>query len=91
LSGSVRWLPLDAKRPLDARAGMMGRFRYLRVSLALALMIVGIKMLAAKRLKAALGEHFNLYLLAVVFLILAAGVAASLIADRRGRTPSVGR
>jgi len=66
-----------------ALAGMMDKFRYLKVSLALVLMIVGVKMLVAQWLKAAVGGHFNFYLLAVVFLILAAGVIASLIADRR--------
>jgi len=68
-----------------ALAGMIDKFRYLKVSLALVLMVVGIKMLVAKWLKAMIGEHFNFYLLAVVFLILAAGVVASLIADRRER------
>jgi len=68
-----------------ALAGMMDKFRYLKVSLALVLMIVGIKMLIAKWLKAVIGEHFNLHLLAIVFLILAAGILASLLADRHGR------
>jgi tellurite resistance protein TerC len=68
-----------------ALAGMMDKFRYLNVSLALVLMIVGVKMLVANWLKAAIGEHFNLHLLAAVFLILAVGVIASLIADHRER------
>jgi len=65
-----------------ALAGMMDKFRYLKLALALVLMVVGVKMLTAKWLKAALGEHFNAYLLTVVFLILAGGIIASLIADR---------
>jgi len=65
---------------------MVNRFRYLKVSLALVLMIVGIKMLLAEWLKLALGKHFNLYLLTVVLLILAAGVAASVLAERRRMT-----
>ena len=36
-------------------------------------------------LKTLVGQHFNLYLLAVVLLILAAGVGASLLASRRER------
>jgi hypothetical protein len=40
-------------------------------------------MLIAEWLKLALGKHFNLYLLMVVLAILAAGVAVSLIAERR--------
>jgi tellurite resistance protein TerC len=66
-----------------ALAGMVDKFRYLKVSLSMVLAVVGVKMLTAKWLKAAIGEHFNLYLLVVVFLILAAGVVASLIAGGR--------
>ncbi|MBN1508906.1 MAG: hypothetical protein JW955_18815 [Sedimentisphaerales bacterium] len=66
-----------------AKAGMVDKFRYLKVSLSLVLLVVGVKMLTAKWLKAAIGEHFNFYLLALVFLILTAGVVASLLADRR--------
>jgi tellurite resistance protein TerC len=67
-----------------ALAGMVQKFRYLKISLALILMVVGVKMLLAEWLKPALGRHFNLYLLAVVLLILAAGVAGSLVVERRG-------
>ena len=67
-----------------ALAGMLNKFRYLKVSLALVLMVVGIKMFVAEWLKLSLGKHFNFYLLGVVLLILAAGVAASLIAGHRG-------
>ena len=66
-----------------ALAGMVEKFRYLKVSLALVLMVVGVKMLLAEWLKLALGKHFNLYLLTVVLGILAAGVIGSLIAERR--------
>lgn len=66
-----------------ALAGLVDRFRYLKVSLALVLLVVGVKMLLAEWLKLALGKHFNLYLLTVVLGILAAGVVGSLIAERR--------
>ena len=66
-----------------ALAGLVDRFRYLKVSLALVLLVVGVKMLLAEWLKLALGKHFNLYLLTVVLGILAAGVAFSLLAERR--------
>ncbi|HEV7302375.1 MAG TPA: TerC family protein [Tepidisphaeraceae bacterium] len=66
-----------------ALAGMIDKFRYLKVSLAAVLVLVGVKMMTHTQLKALLGEHFNLYLLAVVLLILAGGVVASLVADRR--------
>ena len=66
-----------------ALAGMVKKFRYLKVALALVLMVVGVKMLIAEWLKLTLGKHFNLYLLVVVLVILAAGVGGSLIAERR--------
>ena len=66
-----------------ALAGMVEKFRYLKVSLALVLMVVGVKMLLAEWLKLALGKHFNLYLLTVILSILAAGVAISILAARR--------
>ena len=66
-----------------ALAGMIKKFRYLKVSLALVLLVVGVKMLLAEWLKLALGKHFNLFLLTVILLILAGGVAASVLAERR--------
>jgi tellurite resistance protein TerC len=70
-----------------ALAGMIDQFRYLKVALAVVLMVVGVKMMTHAWLKAILGPHFNLYLLGVVLLILATGVAASLFATRRDRRP----
>ena len=61
-----------------ALAGMIEKFRYLKVSLALVLMLVGVKMMTHTWLKEVLGSNFNFYLLAVVLLILAGGVVASL-------------
>jgi tellurite resistance protein TerC len=69
-----------------ALAGMMDKFRYLKVSLAVILAVVGGKMLAAPWLKQLFGANFNLYLLAVVLLVLAAGVVASVLANRRDAT-----
>lgn len=69
-----------------ALAGMVSKFRYLKAALALVLLLVGAKMLLAEWLKLALGRHFNLYLLAVVLLILAGGVLASVLAVRRQRS-----
>ncbi len=66
-----------------ALANMVNKFRYLKAALAVILMVVGIKMLLADWLKLALGRHFNLYLLAVVFVILATAVVASLFAERQ--------
>jgi len=60
-----------------ALAGAIGAFRYLKVSLALVLALVGVKMLGHVWLKSLLGPNFNLYLLLVVLGILAAGVLAS--------------
>jgi len=44
-----------------------------------------VKMITHVWLKTLVGQHFNLYLLAVVLLILAAGVVASLLASWRER------
>jgi tellurite resistance protein TerC len=66
-----------------ALAGMMDKFRYLKLSLAVVLGIVGVKMLAVKWLKEALGEHFNFYLLGIVLGVLTLGVVASILANRR--------
>ena len=66
-----------------ALGGMLDKFRYLKVSLALVLMVVGVKMLIAEWLKGMLGSSFNFCLLGVVLVILAAGVAGSVIAERR--------
>jgi len=66
-----------------ALAGMIHKFRYLKVSLGLILLVVGVKMLLAEWLKPIFGEHFNLYLLTVIIAILVAGVVASIIAARR--------
>jgi len=74
-----------------ALAGMLTKFRYLKVALALVLMVVGAKMLTASWLKAVLGRHFNFYLLGAVLLILAAGVAVSLLADRWSRRAAARR
>ena len=69
-----------------ALAGMVERFRYLKPALALVLLVVGFKMLLAEWLKLTLGRHFNLVLLAVVLVILAIGVLASLRGSR-GKPP----
>lgn len=65
-----------------ALAGMMDKFRYLKVSLAAVLVLVGVKMMTHAQLKALLGQYFNLYLLGAVLLILAAGVVGSMLVRR---------
>jgi tellurite resistance protein TerC len=64
-------------------AGMLARFRYLRVSLALILGLVGMKMLAAKWSDMLFGEQANLWMLGTVVVVLMAGAGASILADRR--------
>ena len=66
-----------------ALAGAIDKFRYLKVSLATILGVVGIKMLVADLLKEYIGPNFNFYLLGLVALILITGVVASIIAARR--------
>ena len=53
-----------------ALADMLDRFKYLKISLSLVLMIVGLKMLTAKQLKMAVGENFNFYLLGLVLSLI---------------------
>ena len=72
-----------------ALAGMVTKFRYLKVALALVLLVVGVKMLVAGWLRTVIGEHFNLVLLAVVVSILVVGVLASLWADRKENQATV--
>ena len=74
-----------------ALAGMVKKFRYLKTALALVLLVVGFKMLFAESLKLTLGRHFNLVLLAVVLVLLAAGVLVSLLAERREAGREAGR
>jgi TerC family integral membrane protein len=66
-----------------ALAGMIDTFRYLKHALALVLALVGVKMLAASWFKDLLGEHYNFWLLGLVFVILGGGVGLSLIVKRR--------
>jgi tellurite resistance protein TerC len=68
-----------------ALAGMIETFRYLKASLAAVLMVVGVKMTIHAWLKEVLGPGYNLYTLGLVLLILAAGVAASVLVRRRER------
>lgn len=69
-----------------ALAALLLRFRYLKVSLALVLAVVGVKMLAAQWLRPLLGGRATLWLLGAVLLILASGVFASVLAERANRT-----
>ncbi len=62
-----------------ALAGMIDKFRFLKVSLALVLFLIGVKMLTVHWLKPFFGEYFNFYVLGVVLGVLAAGVILSVI------------
>ena len=66
-----------------ALAGLLDRFEYLKVSLALILMLVGGKILAADWIRRVMGEHATLYLLGIVAAMIAGGIIASLAATRR--------
>lgn len=68
-----------------ALAGMITKFRFLKPALAIVLLVVGVKMLVPETLRELLGEHFNFYLLAVVLLILAIGIVASVMDKARLR------
>jgi tellurite resistance protein TerC len=71
-----------------ALAGMIDRFRYLKVSLSVVLMVIGVKMMTHTYLKAWIGEHFNFYVLGVIALIIGAGVIASLARTRTPEPPT---
>ena len=64
-------------------ASLIERVRYLKVSLAVILGIVGGKMLAAKWISDLFGESVNFWMLGMVVTVLAAGAGASLLADAR--------
>ena len=64
-------------------AGLIQKFRYLNISLALVLGLVGVKMLGMKWIKGWLGDDTNFWLLALIFGILLGGGLASWLADRR--------
>ena len=70
-----------------ALAGALHALHYMKHALAAVLLTVGVKMLAHEPIEEALGEHFNLYLLGVVLMILAIGVVASLL-HRTGNATS---
>lgn len=65
-----------------ALAGLISKFRYLKPALSLILILVGVKMLAAKWLKVWLGDSFNLSVLVVILAILATGILTSIIVGR---------
>lgn len=67
-------------------AAMLSKFRYLKYSLAAILFVVGTKMFFAEWIKFHIGPQFNLYLLALVFSILAIGVIASFRANQLDQT-----
>lgn len=64
-------------------ARALGRFRYLKTSLALILGLVGVKMLAAEWVDSVLGDAVNFWMLGAVMAVLLAGAGASIMADRR--------
>lgn len=69
-----------------ALAGMIDKFHYLKPALALVLLVVGVKMLAAKWLKGMLGDSFNFMILGLILAILATGVIASLVFGKKPAT-----
>ena len=72
-------------------AGLLERFKYLRVSLSIILALVGIKMLASQWLVASIGDSLNFWMLGLVAGILLVGALASSASQRAtargGREP----
>lgn len=71
-----------------ALAGMIDKFRFLKVALAVVLLVVGTKMMIHVWLKEVLGENFNLYLLFVILAILTSGVVASILIPPKSKAPA---
>jgi tellurite resistance protein TerC len=69
-------------------AAMIEKFRYLKVSLAVILGLVGIKMLAVEPINHLLGEAVNFWMLGMVIGILIVGAVASVVAERRASRPT---
>ena len=67
-----------------ALAGAIREFRYLKVSLALILAVVGVKMLAASWISDLVGENSNFYLLGVVAVLFIGGIFASKVGGAEG-------
>ena len=67
-------------------AGIIDRFRHLRLALALLLVLIGTKFLLKDVLPS--GPEFVYYTLAAVTLILSGGIIASLISARRVESPA---
>jgi tellurite resistance protein TerC len=66
-----------------AVAGLVDRFRYLNISIALVLVVVGIKMLIAPWFKSVFGAHSNFYLLGIIVSVIAIGIFFSWRANAR--------
>ncbi len=64
-------------------AGMIQKFKYLNASLAVVLGFVGVKMLLGERMRDIFGANANLWTLAVIAAILAAGAVASIVSDAK--------
>jgi tellurite resistance protein TerC len=62
-----------------AIAGLLRKFRYLKVSLAIILAVVGAKMLAGHWLKPYVGPNLSFYLLGLIALIFMAGIIVSIL------------
>ena len=69
-------------------AGLIERFRYLKVSLSVILALVGVKMLAVRWLQAWIGESLNFWMLGLVAGILLVGAMVSMMADKKKAMPS---
>lgn len=67
-------------------AGLFDRFRQVKIPLALILILAGGKMIAGRWLKQSAGEYASYYFLAVVALLLFAGIVASVLPRRPSPT-----
>lgn len=69
-------------------AGLIKRFKYLKVSLSVILALVGVKMLTSKWLVLWIGESLNFWMLDLVAGILLVGAMASVWGQKTRQTPA---
>ncbi len=69
-----------------ALASLIEKFYLLKLSLALILGIVGLKMIFLDQIKILFGDHFHFFLLGIIFLILIGGILASALYPKKTKS-----
>jgi len=72
-----------------ALAGLLQKFDHLKFSLALVLVLVGLKMIGGHHIKPLVGDWGTPILLGLIALLIAGGVIASVVSSRHREAVSV--